>query len=132
MATSSCSPAWSVFVRPSETTHPRGSNFRPSMLRWATSERRMAPAKPTRRMAASLRPARVLGQVSTMALSSAAMAGATRRFFAPWTRLIPRNTFLTAARLHGLSRPSASWATLIEDSQRASVVGLWVVACAHK
>lgn len=52
---------------------------------------------------------------------------AARRFLA--TRVMPRNTLRTAARLHGLSSPSASCATLIYDSQRASVVGLCVVAC---
>ena len=87
--------SWSVFER-------RRSMTRPSLVkeRWAksiaaSSERRKAPAKPTRTSARSRRPESVLGHAATIRRMSLVRSGALPSWAVPIERRMPLRVSLT-------------------------------------
>ena len=86
------SPSASVFDRGISSSRLRGFQMMCSISMPHSSDRRSAPAKPTRSKARSRRPVRSLAQVATnLCISSVASAWA-RLGGAPWVRPMPRST----------------------------------------
>jgi hypothetical protein len=98
-------PSWSVLLLRIVTRSPPLQNCISPTSSATSSERRNAPAKPSRRRARSRSHLRSVPALATIAATLSAVAGALRTGALPAVRRIPRSVALTASELVGGSWP---------------------------
>ncbi len=115
------SPSASVLERSISSFMPPRVQVTCSTSRATSSERRRAPAKPTRNSARSRAPARLVPHARLSLLTSAVVNAAARRASAPCFRAIPRRVSRIAGWLVSSGYPATPQARAIAATRRRSV-----------
>ncbi len=107
--TSAPLPAWSPLLRGRWTTTQSNSKRRWCTSMATNSERRRAPAKPTRNSARSRSPARSWAQPAIRRLTSTEVSAADGRTGLPWARPMPARVSRIAGWAPDQVRPRRRW-----------------------